>query len=62
MAKVVFRMAAEDDRIFTGKFMVSSKKARSSNNGSADGLGEKASIKTVQDSNTQPNSLPKTQR
>ena len=60
MAKGVFRMAAEDDPIFTGKFMVSSKKARPSNNGSADGLGEKASYKTVRDKNKQPNSLPKT--
>ena len=49
MAKVVFRMATEDDPIFTGKFMVSSKKARSSNNGSADGLGEIASNKTAQE-------------
>ena len=49
MAKGVFRMAAEDDSIFTGKFVVSSKKARSSNNGSADGLGEKASNKTAQE-------------
>ena len=60
MAKGVFRMAAEDDPIFTGKFMVSSKKARPSANGSADGLGEKASDKTAQDKNKQPNSLPKT--
>ena len=57
MAKVVFRMAAEDDPIFTGTFMVSSKKARPSNNGSTDGLGEKASDKTAQDKNKQPNSL-----
>ena len=60
MAKAVFRMASEDDAIFTGKFVVSSKKARSSNNGSADGSGEKASNKTAQDKNTQPTSLPKT--
>ena len=60
MAKGVFRMAAEDDPIFTGKFMVSSKKARPSNKKSADGLGEKASNKTAQDKNKQPNSLPKT--
>ena len=60
MAKAVFRMASEDDASFTGKFVVSSKKARSSNDGSADGLGEKASYKTVRDKNKQPNSLPKT--
>ncbi len=53
-------MAEEDDPIFTGKFMVSSKKARPSNDGSADGLGGKASDKTAQGKNEQPNSLPKT--
>ena len=60
MAKGIFRMATEDDPIFTGKFLVSSKKARSSNNGFAEGLGGKASDKPVQDKNKQPNSLPKT--
>ena len=60
MAKAVFRMATEDDAIFTRKFMVSSKKARPSDDGSADGLGEKASDMTARDKNKQPNSLPKT--